>query len=72
MEHPQVKPEGDKLLTEKEAAEILDVAAGTLSVWRCVRRCVRRYPLPYVRVGRNIRYTRAALQKFLESRTVAA
>jgi predicted site-specific integrase-resolvase len=42
-----------KLLTEIETAEILGVSPTTLATWRCTR----RYPLPYVRVGRRaIRY----------------
>jgi excisionase family DNA binding protein len=54
------------LLSEIEAAEILNVTAGTLSVWRCTR----RYPLPYVKVGRAIRYRLADLEAWLQSRTV--
>jgi excisionase family DNA binding protein len=53
---------------EKEAAEILGVTPGTLSVWRCTR----RYPLPYVKVGRSVRYRMADLEAFIESRTVGA
>ena len=54
------------LLSENEAAEILNVTPGTLSVWRCTR----RYPLPYVRVGRSIRYRLSDIEAFCESRTV--
>jgi predicted DNA-binding transcriptional regulator AlpA len=68
MEHPQVTPEDDKLLNEREAATILDVTVGTLQVWRSTR----RYPLPYVKVGRSVRYKRSALQHFISSRTVTA
>lgn len=56
----------DPLLTEIEAAELLGIKPQTLSVWRCVK----RYPLPYIRVGRNIRYRLSACEQFLESRTV--
>jgi hypothetical protein len=52
---------------EKQAAEILGVTAGTLSVWRCTR----RYPLPYVKIGRAVRYRMADIERFIESRTVA-
>jgi hypothetical protein len=55
------------LVDEKRAAEILGLADGTLSVWRCVR----RYPeLAYVKVGRSVRYRLADIEKFLASRTV--
>ena len=54
------------LLDEKSAAEILGVSPGTLSVWRCVR----RYPLPFVKVGKSVRYRMADLEHFIESRTV--
>jgi hypothetical protein len=55
-------------VSEKEAAEILGVTAGTLSVWRCTR----RYPLPYVKIGRSVKYRMADLERFIESRTIGA
>ena len=58
----------DVLLTTAEAAEILGVKPETLTVWRCVK----RYDLPYVRVGRSIRYRQSDLEAWLERRTVAA
>lgn len=54
------------LVDEKVAAEILGVTAGTLSVWRCVR----RYPLPYTKIGRAVRYRVEDLEAFIKSRTV--
>ena len=54
------------LVNEKVAAEILGVTAGTLSVWRCVN----RYPLPYTKVGRAVRYRIEDLEKFIADRTV--
>ena len=56
------------LVDEKQASEILGLAPGTLSVWRCTK----RYDLPFVKVGRYIRYRIADLERFLESRTVGA
>jgi D-aminopeptidase len=53
-------------LTEDEAAEFLGVEASTLSVWRCTK----RYPLPYIKVGRLVRYDLEDLVKFCESRRV--
>lgn len=56
---------GRDLLDDKEAADYLGTTAGTLSVWRSTG----RYKLPFVKVGRNVRYRRADLDSWLESRT---
>ena len=55
-----------ELLDERNAAAALNVKPQTLAVWRSNG----RYPLPFIRVGRCVRYRAADLQKFLESRTV--
>lgn len=55
-----------ELLTEKQAAEKLDVTPGTLAVWRSTR----RYPLKFVRIGRHIRYRAEHIQAFIEARTM--
>lgn len=60
-----LRPKNSDLVNEREAAEILDVSPGTLSVWRSVG----RYGLPFVKVGRKVRYSRTALNAWLESRT---
>jgi excisionase family DNA binding protein len=54
------------LLTDTEAAEYLGLKRGTLQVWRCTK----RYPLAYLKIGRNIRYRQSDLDAFLQSRTV--
>jgi excisionase family DNA binding protein len=54
-----------ELVDEKEAAEILDTAPGTLSVWRSTG----RYAIPFIKVGRRVRYRRSDLERWLESRT---
>jgi len=56
---------GACLLDEKAAAALLDVSPGTLSVWRSTG----RYNLPFLKVGRKVRYRRADLLFWLESRT---
>ena len=56
----------DPLLTEQQAAERLGVKPTTLQVWRSTR----RYPLAFVKVGRNVRYRSSALERFLTERTV--
>ena len=53
-----------ELLDERAAAALLDVAAGTLSVWRSTG----RYGIPFVKVGRKVRYRRADLTAWLETR----
>ena len=55
-----------ELLDVRNAAAALDVKPQTLAVWRASG----RYPLPFIKVGRSVRYRAADLQKFLESRTV--
>jgi|KBSSwiStaDraftv2_1062776.scaffolds.fasta_scaffold3016248_1 predicted DNA-binding transcriptional regulator AlpA len=60
--------DGDELLNEEAAAKILGTATGTLQVWRSTK----RYPLPYVKIGRSVRYRRSAISAFITSRTVAA
>ena len=41
-----------KLLNRQEAAELLGVSSGTLAVWLCCK----RYNLPYIKVGRLVKY----------------
>jgi excisionase family DNA binding protein len=58
----------DPLLTTQQTADLLGVKPTTLEVWRSTA----RYPLAFVKVGRNVRYRRSAIEAFLEARTVAA
>ena len=53
------------LCDDKTAAAMLDVTPGTLSVWRSTG----RYNLPFVKIGRKVRYRRADLLAWLERRT---
>ena len=53
-----------ELLDARAAAAVLDVTAGTLSVWRSTG----RYAIPFIKVGRNVRYRRADLTAWLETR----
>ncbi|PEQ12690.1 hypothetical protein B2G71_10310 [Novosphingobium sp. PC22D] len=55
---------GSDLLDERQTAEFLNVSPGTLSVWRSTG----RYHLPFVKVGRKVRYRRTDLEAWLESR----
>jgi hypothetical protein len=54
-----------ELLDEGSAAAIIDVTPGTLAVWRSTG----RYNLPFIKCGRKVRYRRADLDAWLNSRT---
>jgi len=54
------------LFTTPQAAEFLGTTPGTLTTWRCTKQ-VR---IPYVKIGRNIRYRLQDLQSFLTAQTV--
>ena len=55
-----------KLLTPDETADLLGVAKDTLTLWRCTK----RVSLPYVKIGRLVRYDPAEVASFIERRTV--
>lgn len=55
-----------KLLNVEEAAAYLAIKPGTLRIWKCTN----RYQIPYVRVGRLIKYHQADLDNFLSKRRV--
>lgn len=55
-----------QLLTRKEAASYLGVKEQTLACWACAK----RYRLPFVRVGRLVKYRLEDLNQFIsENRT---
>lgn len=56
----------DRLLTRKEAAEVLGASEGTLAVWTCNK----RYPIPIVKVGRLVKYRLSDLITFIDARTI--
>lgn len=60
-----LKNEG--LLTTEQAADYLGVTPRTLEVWRCVK----RHTIPYIKVGRLVKYRQADLDAWLASRTVS-
>ena len=53
------------LVTPNWVADKLEVTTKTLAVWRCEG----RYNLPYIKVGRLVRYRRSDVLAFLASRT---
>jgi hypothetical protein len=54
------------LLTEKQTAELLQIKPNTLAVWRLHA----RYPLPFIRIGRTIRYRSRDVEQFLQQRQI--
>lgn len=54
-----------ELMTATQVARILGVSTETLRKWRAKRKC-----LPFVRVGRHIRYRAADVAAFVEQGTV--
>jgi excisionase family DNA binding protein len=57
-----------KLLNTTQAAEYLGTTTGTLEVWRSAK----RYNIPYIKVGRLVRYRLSDLDDFIRSRTIAS
>lgn len=51
------------LLTQEEVAERLGLKASTLEMWRSHK----RYDLPYIKMGRLVRYKQEDVEKFIES-----
>ena len=60
----------NELLTTKEAAEFLGIKENTLSIWRSQKGKDSRYYIPFIRIGRNIRYKKSDLIKFLSNQTI--
>ena len=57
----------DVLVDEKTAAKHIDVAPGTLSVWRSTG----RYRLPFLKIGSKVRYRLSDLDTWLATRVQA-
>ena len=53
------------LLTRAQAAKFLGVQEHTLAVWACSR----RYNLPYVKIGRLVKYRYSDLLAFVDEQT---
>ena len=59
---------GFDLIDCQETAEILGISKSALEAWRTTG----RYQLPFIKVGRNVRYRRSDVLQWLESRTRAS
>lgn len=53
-----------RLLTPKDLETLYGIPRRTQAIWRCTG----RYNLPYVKVGRNVRYRPEAIEAWLKSR----
>ncbi|NLX98443.1 MAG: helix-turn-helix domain-containing protein [Rhodopirellula sp.] len=58
----------DDLMTREQAAGYMQMAPQTLAVWASTG----RYGLPYIRVGRSVRYRRRDLDEFMARRTITS
>lgn len=56
----------EELLNRKQAANYLGITASTLAIWASVK----RYNLPYIKIGSLVKYRRKDLDTFIASRTV--
>ena len=61
-----IPPKNTELLSSSEASIYLGITPGTLEVWRCTK----RYQIPFIKVGRLVRYRKSELDNFLNRRTV--
>lgn len=50
-----------ELLSRREAAAYLGVAEQTLAIWKCTK----RQELPYVKIGKLVKYRRSDLDEFI-------
>jgi excisionase family DNA binding protein len=64
MEINNIK-EAQSLLTRKQAADLLGCKDDTLVVWKTNK----RYKLPYIKIGKNVRYRLSDILSFIENNT---
>ncbi len=55
----------DRLVTAREAAGVLGLREQTLAAWRMTAK-----HLPYIKVGRTVKYRLSALEAYLDKQTV--
>jgi excisionase family DNA binding protein len=61
-----IKTKNTELLSTNQASIYIGVTPGTLKVWRCTK----RYQIPFIKVGRLVRYRKSELDSFLDRRTI--
>lgn len=62
----QIYKKTNPLLSAREAANYLGITEQTLATWRCNK----RYGIPYVKVGRLVKYRQSSLDTFLDNQTM--
>ncbi|HQO02615.1 MAG TPA: helix-turn-helix domain-containing protein [Spirochaetota bacterium] len=55
-----------QLLTYDDVANILKMSPATLRVWVMQKR------IPFIKLGRSVRFSSTAIQKYIESHTIMA
>ena len=60
------KNDEDRLINDRELADLLGWAHSTPSVLRCRR----EMPIPFIRIGKNIRYRLSAVNAYIDAQTV--
>ena len=66
MSQPNMSKIPRELVSRQEAADILNVQPQTLAKWASTQ----RYALPYIKVGKAVRYRRSDLQQFMRRNTI--
>ena len=61
-----ISQNSEGLLSPSELAAEYKIKEGTQAVWRCTG----RYGLPYLKVGRLVRYRRSDVEAWLETRSM--
>jgi excisionase family DNA binding protein len=56
----------DKLLTTKETAKVLGLSSRTLDVWRCTGKS----HVPFVKIGRSVRYRMSDIESYIRNQTM--
>ncbi len=57
-------PKSEELWRYREAAAFLDITVPTLQTWVSTQ----RYSVPYLKIGRCVRFRRSALERWLHRR----
>lgn len=63
---PNGAAEPDEIIDAHEAARRIGTTAACLNTWRCTG----RIKIPFIRIGRSIRYRASSIQEFLQKHTV--
>ena len=66
MSNSEVSVDTDMLINTEKAAELLSIPAATLTKWRST--C--QVKIPFVRIGRQIKYRTTDLKLFIELSTI--